>query len=159
MRHSRRGAATSARCGLPQVGRKDVDLPPPHAITRHMRCSGRRTGKETWGEGAHEGGWRTRVASRRQPGTFKFRLGGSNGVLKAFDLANQMECWHAGVPDLAPTWTPSKALRRPEKLRGDLERSGPQRRAHRCPRMICFNKTSHSKLVHLETGIQNSDYS
>ena len=57
-----------------------------------MRCSGRRTGKETWGEGAHEGGWRTRVASRRQPGTFKLRLGGSNGVLA---------CWGARPgPDL-----------------------------------------------------------
>ena len=65
----RRGAATAARCGLPQqVGRQDVDLPP---------------------------------TARHQPGTFKFRLGGSNGVLKAFDLADQMDCWHAGVPDLA----------------------------------------------------------
>ena len=136
MRHSRRGAATSARCGLPQVGRKDVDLPPPHAITRHMRCSGRRTGKETWGEGAHEGGWRTRVASRWQPVTFKFRLGGSNGVLKAFDLADQMECWHAGVPDLARGG--ADAVKSVEEAREVEGRLGAERSSAKSASMSSF---------------------
>ena len=77
----RRGAATAARCGLPQVGRQDVDLPPTarHHATHTFAAAGERV-RRLGARGRMRGG--NARASRR---------GGSLGH-SSFDLGDQMEC-------------------------------------------------------------------
>lgn len=71
--------------------------------------------------------------------------------------------WHAGVPDLALGCADAvESVEEARDVEGRLgvERSSAKSASMSSPTtMVCFNKTSHSELVHFETGIQISDYS